>query len=171
MKCQRCNKNEANTHITKIINGVKTEMYLCSQCAGESNEMSDFGFGFDKEFENFFSGFFGGTQLNAASGRQMPAQKNCPLCKTSLDEILKSGKLGCSECYKTYSEYLIRPLKQIHGADGHTGKIPARCGKGIKRMAQIDTLQSELNQAVMEQNFEKAAELRDKINELKSQSE
>ena len=171
MKCQRCNKYEANTHITKIINGVKTEMYLCPQCAGESGEVSSFEFGFDKEFENFFSGFFGGAQLGAASSRQTSVQKNCPLCGTSLDEILKYGKLGCSECYKTYADYLIRPLKQIHGAGGHTGKIPARCGKGIKRMSQIDTLQSELNQAVMEQNFEKAAELRDKINELKSQNE
>ncbi len=170
MKCQSCNKNEANTHITKIINGAKTELYLCSQCANESGEVSAFENGFDKEFENFFNGFFGSGQSGAAIP-QKTTEKQCPTCGTSLDEILKQGRLGCSRCYEIYREQLARPLKQIHGAAAHTGKIPTRCGRGIKRMAQIDRMQSELNRAVMEQNFEKAAELRDKINELKNQGE
>lgn len=171
MKCQRCNKNEANTHITKIINGVKTELYLCHQCAEQSGEMTDFGLGFDKEFDSFFSGFFGGGQLGESMSHSLPAQKKCPLCGSVLNEVMKQGKLGCSECYKTFAEQLLRPLKQIHGNTRHTGKIPARCGGSIKRVAEIESLQSELNRAVMEQNFEKAAELRDKINELKSQGE
>lgn len=170
MKCQRCNKNEANTHITKIINGSKTELYLCSQCAKESGEMSSLEIGFDKDFESFFNGFFGGSERSLA-GKQPLVEDSCPVCGTSLDEILRRGRLGCSECYGIYREHLTRPLKQIHGATAHTGKIPTRCGKGIKRMAQIDTMQSELNRAVMEQNFEKAAELRDKIKELKNQAE
>jgi protein arginine kinase activator len=33
MICQSCNQREANVHITKIINGVKTEMHLCDECA------------------------------------------------------------------------------------------------------------------------------------------
>lgn len=171
MKCQKCNEREANTHITKIINGVKTEMYLCRQCAEESGEGLGFKSAFDKEFENFFSGFFGGTQLNEPSKYTLSGQKKCQLCGTSLDEILKCGKLGCSECYTTFKEQLTRPLKQIHGSTRHTGKIPSRCGGAIKIKSQIDAMQSELNRAVMEQNFEKAAEIRDKINELKAQSE
>ena len=171
MKCQKCNKYEANTHITKIINGVKTEVYLCPQCAAQSGEMADFSSGFDKEFDSFFSGFFGNTQLGASSNRQESAQNRCPLCGTTLNEVLKQGKLGCSECYDTFAAHLERPFKQIHGNTRHTGKIPSRCGGEIKLKAQIDSLQKELNGAVMEQNFEKAAELRDKINELKSQNE
>jgi len=171
MKCQRCNKYEANTHITKIINGVKNELYLCPQCAQQSGEMTDFGLGFDKEFDNLFSGFFGGKQLGEGVGLSNPRQESCPLCKTTLNEVLKQGKLGCSDCYKTFAEQLIRPLKQLHGNTKHTGKIPARSGGSIKRMAEIDGLQNELSRAVMEQNFERAAELRDKINELKSLGE
>ena len=171
MKCQKCNKNEANTHITKIINGVKTELYLCSQCAEQSGEMTDFSLGFDKEFENFFSGFFGGKQLGEGLNMGVPEKNKCPLCGISLNEVLKQGKLGCSGCYKTFAEHLLRPLKQIHGNVRHAGKIPKRCGGSIRRMAEIDSLQKELNGAVMDQNFERAAELRDKINELKNQSE
>ena len=171
MKCQRCNEREANTHITKIINGVKTELYLCPQCAGEGGGISDFSIGFDKEFEDFFSGIFGGSKLNQANTLKSNIKNTCPQCGISIDEVLKQGKLGCSRCYSSFADYLIRPLKQIHGATGHTGKIPSRCGGAIKLRTQIESLQKELNGAVMEQNFEKAAELRDKINELKSQSE
>ncbi len=171
MKCQKCNKRDANTHITKIINGVKTELYLCSQCAEQSGELADFGLGFDKEFDNFFSGFFGGGQLGESMNRSLSGQNTCSLCGISLNEVMKQGKLGCSDCYKSFAEHLLRPLKQIHGNTRHTGKIPKRCGGDIRRVAEIDSLQNELSRAVMDQNFEKAAELRDKINELKSQSE
>ena len=35
MKCQKCNKNEATTHYTQIINGKKTEYYLCEDFPDE----------------------------------------------------------------------------------------------------------------------------------------
>ncbi len=49
MLCQKCNKNEANTYYSQIINGKKTEMYLCPQCAKEMSvgNFSFGGFGFD----------------------------------------------------------------------------------------------------------------------------
>ena len=34
--CELCNKNEATIHITKIVNGVKKEANICSECAGKS---------------------------------------------------------------------------------------------------------------------------------------
>ena len=33
MLCQNCGKNEANIRYTQIINGVKKEVALCSNCA------------------------------------------------------------------------------------------------------------------------------------------
>ena len=168
MKCQRCNQNEANTHITKIINGVKTEMYLCEKCAEGNQDLINFKAGFDNEFENFFNGFFGGPYISPAQSSTALEQKVCNFCGTSIDDVFSRGKLGCANCYKTFADYLMRPLKQIHGSVSHTGKLPARAGRGIKRASEIDKLQSELNRAVMDQNFEKAAELRDRINELKN---
>lgn len=50
MLCQKCNKNEANTYYSQVINGKKTEMYLCPQCAKEMSignfSFGGFGFGF-----------------------------------------------------------------------------------------------------------------------------
>ena len=44
MKCTHCHMNEANTHIQRIINGQKEEMYLCEDCARELGVMNDFSF-------------------------------------------------------------------------------------------------------------------------------
>lgn len=36
MLCQNCGKNEANIRYTQIINGVKKEVALCSDCASKT---------------------------------------------------------------------------------------------------------------------------------------
>ncbi|GIW48848.1 MAG: hypothetical protein KatS3mg079_324 [Caloramator sp.] len=40
MLCQRCNQKDANVHITKVINGVKTELHLCDECAKQSEDVN-----------------------------------------------------------------------------------------------------------------------------------
>ena len=36
MLCQKCGKNEATTYYEYTINGQKTQIYLCPQCAHEA---------------------------------------------------------------------------------------------------------------------------------------
>ena len=33
MKCQKCGKNNADTHVKRVINGEFEEYHLCSECA------------------------------------------------------------------------------------------------------------------------------------------
>lgn len=164
MKCQKCNQRDATTHITQVINGNKTEMYLCRECAEENQDFFSFKSGFDTDFDNLFSGFWGGQPKISSAA---PSAK-CDLCGMTQGQFIKTGKPGCSNCYTVFQDLLLRPLKQIHGSTRHTGKIPARAGKSIKTADRIEQLQTKLNRAVMEQNFEEAAKLRDKINELKA---
>lgn len=160
MKCQKCNEREANTHIQKIINGKKTEYFLCSKCAAESGELK---FTADMDFDDFFGGFFG----KGASLFQAPANKVCSVCHMTFSDFLNHGKLGCSNCYDEFSSALSKPLRQIHGQSAHTGKIPKREGAELSRETKIRRLQTKLEEAVSNQEFEEAAKLRDKINELK----
>ncbi len=51
MLCDKCKKNQANIHVSRIINGVKYEQNLCMECAGvNANQM----FGMFPGFENMF---------------------------------------------------------------------------------------------------------------------
>ncbi len=169
MKCQKCGKNTATTHITQVINGNKTEMYLCGPCAEESQDLFPFKHGTDQEFENLFKGFWGVPTLSGKASSQ--GAKKCNVCGTTERELLRYGKPGCSKCYTAFSDYFLRPLKEIHGSTKHSGKIPSRSGKGMKTEMEIEGLQSKLNEAVINQNFEDAAVLRDKIKLLKAQHE
>lgn len=167
MKCQKCNKNEATTHYTQIINGKKTEYYLCEDCAELNNDIAGFKGGFDDDFGNFFSGFFG-NPLFPHSDALNSAETVCKVCGMKFNEFLNTGKLGCSHCYDTFSSRLQNPLKQIHGRVKHTGKVPERMGGELKKKREIEKLELDLKDAVATQNFEEAAKLRDKINELKN---
>ena len=47
MLCQNCGKNEATTHVKRVVNGDTTEMHLCQNCAehlGYGDLFSGFGF-------------------------------------------------------------------------------------------------------------------------------
>ena len=58
MLCQYCKKNEATTHIKRVINGEATESHLCHRCA-ETAGVGDFFDDFSLNLPGFFSSFFG----------------------------------------------------------------------------------------------------------------
>lgn len=42
MLCERCQERPASVHVTRIINGEKTELYLCQECARELQPQLNF---------------------------------------------------------------------------------------------------------------------------------
>lgn len=166
MKCQKCGKHEASIYITETINGVKSEAYLCNLCADSDKSYSSYS-PFDADFGSFFQ-----SVLGMSDSYQKSTFNNsvCPICKSSLSDIQKSGRIGCSECYSTFRGQLLRLLKEIHGSNLHSGKVPKRLGQGRKKANKLEELKDELSRAVLDQNFEKAAELRDRIREIEGKA-
>ncbi len=162
MKCQRCNNHEATAFIKKNINGNITELALCSSCAKNSGEF-DMNFGFSDLFSNLFSDFI---YSNAGF---IGEKVTCPVCKSSFDDIARSGRVGCAKCYEIFNEQLIPTIRNYQRKTIHSGKRPS--GKAVMPKSdnknELQNLESELEKAIQVQNFEYAAELRDKINTLK----
>lgn len=159
MLCDKCKKNQATTHISSTVNGIKIEKNLCSHCAAEEG-FSEFGGG----LFNMFS-----TMLGEANTIQSNnAAERCKLCGKTFDDIARSGRLGCACCYNTFAKQLSPSLKRIHGSIKHIGKR-SKCGDTtISPEKEIHNLKSELQKAVEAENYEKAAELRDKIKGLEA---
>ncbi|MCI6824993.1 MAG: UvrB/UvrC motif-containing protein [Ruminococcus bromii] len=168
MKCQKCGANNANTHVKTIINGEFKEYDLCSNCAkkmGYTNVFSDM----EDEFSNFLGSFFG----NVLPARTQATR--CEFCGTTYPEIAKTGHVGCAKCYDVFADELYPSIRRIHGNTTHCGKNSKRAenAKAEKPVEQtkedkIKALKAELDKAVKEQNFEHAAELRDKIKEMEA---
>lgn len=151
MLCSKCHKNEATVFYKQNINGAVHEYALCSECAGE------YGIG--------FSGLnlFGSVFVPSVEKRQ---QKRCTLCSSTIDEILKSGKTGCSECYNVFSEELGPTIKGIHSVRKHKGRSPGSSAEKSNDTNELTDLKLALKSAIENEEYEKAATLRDRIREL-----
>lgn len=163
MLCQNCKKNEATTHIKRIVNGETTQAHLCSECAkslGYDTMFSDFGFGFSDMLRSFFN-----EPVMASLGSH---ELRCERCGSTFNDIVRSGKIGCADCYETFYDKLLPSLERLHGKTSHEGKIPNRSPE-IKKKSELEELHEELDKAVSEQEYEKAAQLRDKIKALESE--
>jgi protein arginine kinase activator len=170
MLCQHCNQNEATTHIKKNINGEKTEMHLCSECAKELGVMEDFKM---PTMTDLFGDSFLGNFLGAgvAAMNSLAGVDRCQTCGSSFNDIVKGGHIGCSDCYERFEDKLEPSINKLHGKSKHIGKFisyeeAVNEKKEEPQVSELDSLKEQLKQAIKEQRFEDAVVLRDKINEL-----
>lgn len=164
MLCQQCQKRLANVYFTQVVNNKKVEMYLCEQCAEERRQLS---LESSLNINDFFAGLMG--LVNATSyiaNAQTDQEMVCSKCGMSFDEFQKTGKMGCSQCYQAYGDKMRNLLKRLHGNITHNGKMPAKISKSIRTSREIDVLKDLLNKAIQNEEYEKAAEIRDKIKSL-----
>ena len=166
MKCTHCHNNEANTHITRIINGKREEMHLCSECAEKLGVMDEFSFepfSMDSFFGNLLGA--GASALNSLTGID-----RCTYCGSSFNDIINSGKVGCANCYDKFEDKLSPSIEKLHGKAKHIGKSVTYTEEAEEapkaEISEEEKLKEELKKAVQEQRFEDAAVIRDKINAL-----
>ena len=86
----------------------------------------------------------------------------------SYDEFKKVGKLGCENCYQVYGDKLMPILRRLHGNVQYNGKLPKKIYETVKVSKEIDILKAELENAIKSEEYEKAAEIRDKIRALEN---
>ncbi|QFT87157.1 hypothetical protein FIU87_00585 [Bacillus sp. THAF10] len=170
MVCQECNERPATLHFTKIINGEKSEIHVCEHCAHEKGNMAMFTGGSGFSINNLLAGLLNTEQPLANPKKEnLEPQKvlQCERCKMTYQQFAKIGRFGCSECYKTFSDRLQPILKRLHsGNTEHAGKIPTRIGGSLHVRKEIEQLKQELQELIQQEEFESAANTRDRIREL-----
>ena len=149
MLCEKCGKRNATVMYTQIVNGKKSSLNICSQCAeGESL------------FDNFGSLLSFGTRPDAAITA-------CPLCGMTLAEFTRKGRMGCGKCYDTFRTQAKSMLQKIHGTSVHTSETaqntPSEEKTPIREKSELEILKERLSEAIAEENYEQAALIRDEI--------
>jgi protein arginine kinase activator len=164
MSCDRCQK-PATVHIKEISGGAIRELHLCDQCAAEQGLAA-------QKHASFFE------SVNALIiGRTADEVKNlkCPDCGMTWKEFKDTGLLGCIRDYDIFAVQLAAWIETAQaGGNHHTGKIPAaRLINGpdyLRRKQAILQMKAELSQAVSDEDYRHAAELRDKIKAMEEQA-
>ncbi len=158
MICQNCKMHEATSHFHSVVNGVVRDSYLCSKCASALNNKSFY----KDDLFDLLSAFL----LNEQNNNDNVIK--CKKCGTTFENITKSGRVGCAECYKTFARQLEPALVRIHGKTSHIGKrldaVDAQNNNDFTNSKnKIDILKEELKLAIANEEYEKAAIIRDKI--------
>lgn len=162
MLCQDCHERPAMIVLTQIVNNEKTVLRLCKECAEKR--------GLKPPFSS--SDFPIGELLAGMAEESGPAETEetkklkCAQCGLTYAHFKKAGRLGCSQCYETFGDGLKGLLRKIHGSNQHLGKIPAFEKEHYERKRDIRKLREGMKKAIKAEEFEKAAALRDKINEM-----
>ena len=172
MLCERCQEREATIFYTEIINGVKSEHSLCSECAKEID------FGDELPFAELLSGILGAyAGVGIERKQDTMEQVTCPSCQMSYREFIQKGVFGCEDCYGVFEPLIRENIKKIQGSDSHTGKKPLyhfnlqkeeeKEENFVETEDDILIMKEKLKEALSTEDYEEAAKLRDEIKAVK----
>ena len=123
MLCEHCKKREATVKYVEVINGVKTEHNLCTQCAAHA-DLGQFSALFEGEFPlgKLLSGLLGTQETEEEDEKYSGVV--CPTCGTTYEEFVKDSRFGCPDCYSVFDLLIHDKIRQLQGNVRHTGKHP-----------------------------------------------
>lgn len=163
MMCDECGTRPAVFHLAIIVSGEKQEKNLCPTCMASMKQQFptlDF-----TGFAGLLSGFFEAAKKSSAN-KEPELDIQCESCGTTYETFKKTGLLGCANCYENFHEPLEKVLHRIHGHTKHEGKVPGGIAESLSLRVNVDRLKEQLVKAIAAEEYEAAAELRDRIRAL-----
>lgn len=155
-QCGHC-KKPATIHLTQIVQNKIQKVDLCEDCPFKKNVTDPKGFS--------LADFLTSQPQMASMGESSMA---CPSCGMQAVDFKRTGRLGCPDCYVTFGEMLRPMLSNMHKDVCHRGKIPEHAIHRVHRERKKETLRAEIEEAIQNEDYEKAAELRDAITAIES---
>ncbi|MEK6795240.1 MAG: hypothetical protein AABZ39_10710 [Spirochaetota bacterium] len=154
MICQICGEEEAVLHIQEIVGDARTELHVCKRCAEAKGILRDIA------SLNLTLSATVAPPRSKKKPRAKLRSLTCSRCGTTGDEYVKDHRAGCSHCYTDLSPVMNGVLKELHPGITHTGRVPKEPGNSA---AEIIRLKSELALLLKQEDYERAATLRDAI--------
>ena len=149
MLCDKCKKNVATYHSKTIINGVETNEHLCSDCAKKAGVDTSFDFGNFGLFDMFGSPFIEDNDFGLG---YLPSS------------IFESGNDFYEDRYSSKG-ILNDAMQSIKKGAKEFKEEKSKIDPNLKK------LQDELKDAVDKEDYEKAAELKKKIESLNNKDQ
>ncbi len=166
IKCHNCGRETDGTvKITQIRGSQKTVVTLCKECAsamGFHNPLDQTPFPLAKILESI-------VDQSLSPLDEESAGVACEQCGMTFTEFSQQGRFGCGACYEVFRPKLEVILRKIHGNSIHRGKLPNSQGSGVVSVQEQERLETEYHRAIESEEFERAADLRDRLREIRAQ--
>ena len=156
MKCENCGKNEVTFVYQSNINGQVTEKHLCSECAEKLGYTQKIAAHSQRMMQNFFGNSIFGNSFFDDFFSPVPSLMGRMLEDPFDDFFADMPALGAA------------PAKQEEQKKEDDLVDREEQGR-FAYLRQMNALKMEMKKAVHQENFERAAELRDEIHKLESE--
>ena len=156
MKCENCGKNEVTFVYQSNINGKVTEKHLCSACAEKLGYTQKIAAHSQRMMQNFFGNSIFGNSFFDDFFSPVPSLMGRMLEDPFDDFFADMPALGAA------------PAKQEEQKKEDDLVDREEQGR-FAYLRQMNALKMEMKKAVHQENFERAAELRDEIHKLESE--
>ncbi len=158
MKCDICRERNAIIFVQQVSRNSSVELHLCETCALERGYPVN-----ENRIDISLGGLFSGILKNQEGAPRQPA---CPACGNTLENLRKSRRAGCADCYRLFSAE-IRSVLRSEGIQGvFTGSLPERLEAFTPRTPDPENLKKELDRAIEHEDYELAAYYRDRLRAL-----
>ena len=168
MLCSQCHERTAVVNLHQIADGEVVLLHLCERCAAEKGVDSSSSLT-KTPVGTFLASMGKGLDL-PTGGATAEVTASCSACGATLDDFRETGRVGCAQCYRTFEVALRELLRRLHGSSRHFGERyrPTESEAGAPTARE---LREQLRVAVEAEDFELAAELRDRLRVVETPSE
>lgn len=169
MQCDYCD-SKASVFFTQIIDGQSKKSSLCEKCATEQGVTDPEGFliGHIQPVKQVKKPTPSQEPVSDATAANHPI---CPGCGFAFDDLKKTGRLGCSQCYQFFRNEIKHSLGGMHKGVCHHGRVPEGMLEAFEKRQQLEKLQIAMDEAISNEDYEKAAALRDEIRQFSTLAE
>jgi protein arginine kinase activator len=155
--CDICKEGPAVIQLTEIEGSGVRQLHLCEKCAAE------------RGVETSVSA--AKPQINEfmqTIHQQLPASVSdaarCTFCSSTIKDFRTTGRLGCANCYDAFESTLRDLLRRVHGGSRHVGRrYEAPLASQQAHVSVATELRDRLRRAIESEQFEVAADIRDKL--------
>ncbi|HJQ10675.1 MAG TPA: UvrB/UvrC motif-containing protein [Gemmatimonadaceae bacterium] len=160
MVCDLCKEGEAVIQLTEIEGSGVRQLHLCEKCAAERGVETTITAA-KPQINNFLQTIH--EQMTTTRGEPV----SCSFCAATLADFRATGRLGCAHCYETFESSLRDLLRRVHGNSRHIGRrYVAPLPSDLPHVSTATELRDRLKMAIEAEQFELAADLRDKLRGL-----
>jgi len=162
--CTQCHEREAVIRLTQVLDDQVQTLRLCERCAAERGVETGIGMA-----STPLGGFLAALgNVGAVVGPPGAHDvETCPGCGATLNDFRELGRVGCAACWDAFAGSLGPLVRRLHGSTHHAGARYHPPGvAAVDAGEEARRLGEQLALAVATENFELAAELRDRLRAL-----
>lgn len=180
MICDCCHKNEAKIQVCDVEqNAVAHQFAVCNDCMTllkrlvfdpatplipTADAIKQVQSMLSSKDKNLVAAEPGKLAVTPKSEAPAPT---CPTCGMTLSEFKQRGRFGCAHDYDVFSAHIDPLLERIHDVTPpqHKGRLPRGQSdtSATDKARELAALQDQLENAVLAEDYERAATLRDRI--------